>query len=274
MSISFQKCVAIAAVTFLLGSCASPKKIVYVQDIEGNASYEASKRYEAVLQPDDILGILVTSISPEVAAPFNMGPSGSGAGSAGSSGVSSSSSSSGSDSSPNQSGGLRSYLIDNSGYIDFPVLGKIKLGGLTKSEANALMVKKISEYITDPIVTMRILNYKISVLGEVKSPGVVESRGERITLLDALSAVGDLTIYGRRHNILIIREVEGKKTYNRIDITKSDFLNSPFYYLAQNDVVYVEPNRTKVNSSVIGADIGTFISLTSLAITIFLLITR
>lgn len=271
MSISFPKCVAVAAAIFLLGSCAARKKVVYVQDIDSKPNYDASTNYEAILKPDDLLGILVSSISPEVAAPFNIGPSGSASGGSGGGG---SSASGGSESSQGQNGGLRSYLIDNSGFVDFPIIGKIKLAGLTKSEANTLLVKKISDYITEPTVTMRILNYKISVLGEVQSPGIIESKGERISFLDALAAAGDLTIYGRRQNILLIREIEGKKTYNRIDITSSDFLNSPFYYMAQNDVIYVEPNKTRVNSSLIGPDISVFVSLTSLAITLTLLIIR
>lgn len=158
----------------------------------------------------------------------------------------------------NQNG--KAYLIDNTGFIDFPVIGKIKIGGLTRTEANKKLVEAVSEYITKPSINLSILNFKISVLGEVYRPGSYVIQSERITLLEALSKAGDLTIYGKRNNLLVIREVEGKKTYSRVDITSANFLNSPFYYLAQNDVIVVEPNKTKINSSVIGPDVTALLS--------------
>ena len=121
---------------------------------------------------------------------------------------------------------------------------------------------------------MRILNFKFSVLGEVKNPGSHTIPSERVTLLEALANAGDLTIYGKRDNILVIREKDGNKIYNRIDITKSDFINSEFYYLTQNDVVVVEPNKTRVNASAFGPNIGAIISATSLLISIIVLLTR
>lgn len=266
MSVSFQKYFLIAASALLLASCASKTKIVYLQDIDKNSSYEGMRNYEAVLQPDDLLGIVVSSVTPEAAMPFNVPdmPYGMNIGSENISGGMQS----------QQNRGLKTYLIDNSGQIDFPILGKVKLGGLSKTEANALMVEKISKYIKDPTVSIRILNYKVSVMGEVQRPGPIQLNGERISLLDALASAGDLTIYGQRKNILVIRDSEGKKTFNRVDITKSDFLNSPFYYLAQNDVVYVEPNQTRTNSSVIGSDISAFVSITSLVVSLTVLLLR
>ena len=132
----------------------------------------------------------------------------------------------------------------------------------------------LSAYIKNPTVNMRILNYKVTVQGEVNRPGTYPVQSERITLPEALSLAGDLTVYGKRSNILIIRETEGKVTTTRIDLTKPEFFNSQYYYLKQNDVVYVEPNKTKVNSSVIGPNITVAISAISLLITIVALTTR
>ena len=154
------------------------------------------------------------------------------------------------------------------------VIGKIKLGGLSRTEATFKMVSAISEYINNPTVNLRIVNYKVSVLGEVVTPNSYTIINERITILEALSLSGDLTIYGKRDNILVIREIEGVKTYNRVDITKASLLDSPFYYLAQNDVIYVEPNKTRMNSSKIGPDVGVLLSSISLLIAITVLLIR
>lgn len=240
-------------VPILFFSCASRKNVVYMQDIDKTKSYDQSTNYEPVLQPDDLLAIIVSTESAEIAAPFNLPEI---------------------QSADSDYRGLRTYLIDNSGYIDFPILGKVKLGGLTRSEANNKMVAAVSEYVKKPIINLRIVNYKISVLGEVNKPGSYNVIGERITMLEAITLGGDLTIYGKRDNILVIREKDGKKTYNRVDVTKPDFLNSPFYYLSQNDVVYVEPNKTKVNSSVIGPDVYVLFSSLSLLITVVVVLTR
>ena len=156
--------------------------------------------------------------------------------------------------------------------IDFPVLGKLKVGGLTRSEVLQLFKDKISKYIKNPIINLRIMNFKVSVQGEVTLPGTYNVASERITLIEAISMAKDLTIYGKRDNILVIREVNGVKSFNRVDITKADFINSPFYYLAQNDVVYVEPNKTKINGAAVGANTGVLISITSLLITVITLI--
>ncbi len=204
-----------------------------MQNIEDVKSYESSKLYEPILQQDDLLSIIISAENPEITVPFNLPQI------------------QGNYEINNNQNGIKTYLIDNQGFIEFPVIGKIKLAGLTRTEANKKLVQNISEYIKNPGVNLRILNYKVSVIGEVAKPGSFTIPNERVTILEALSLAGDMTIYGIRKNILIIREIEGKKTYNRVDITSSDFLNSPFYYLAQNDVVFVEPNKSKINSSVI-----------------------
>ncbi|OJX49478.1 MAG: sugar transporter [Flavobacterium sp. 38-13] len=239
-------------------SCASRKNVAYYQDIDQLSNLENTSSYETKLQPDDLLMIVVMAENPEVAAPFNL-PS-----------VIMQSSTE----FENQQLRINSYLIDNNGFIQFPIIGAIKLGGLTRTEAVAKMNQELSKYIAKPSVNLRILNFKITVQGEVTQPGVHNITSERITLTEALSLSGDLTVYGKRENILIIREKDGKKQAARVDITKADFLNSPYYYLSQNDVVYVEPNKTKVNSSVVGPNTAIVLSAVSLLVTIIALTVR
>ena len=132
----------------------------------------------------------------------------------------------------------------------------------------------LKKYINDPKINLRILNFKVTITGEVKQPGIRTITSERITLAEALAMSGDLTEYGKRDNIMIIREKDGKKEIGRVDITKADFINSPYYYLSQNDHVYVEPNRTKVNASSVGPNTGIIISAISLLLTVVAIIIR
>ncbi len=240
----------------VLLSCASKKKVVYLQDIDQTKSYDSSTLYEPKLQPDDLLSIIVSAENPELTVPFNLPQI------------------QGNYEINNNQNGIKTYLVDNFGFIEFPVIGKLKLGGLTRTEATAKLVTAVGEYIKNPIINLRILNFKVSILGEVLKPSSFTLSSERITLLEAISMAGDLTIYGKRNNILIIREAEGKKTYNRVDITKSDFLNSPFYYLAQNDIVVVEPNKTRVNASVVGPNVTATISAISVLVTLMVVLLR
>ncbi|MEN9322382.1 MAG: hypothetical protein RIT03_1968 [Bacteroidota bacterium] len=251
-----KKTVVLALSLLVLLSCASKKKVVYLQDIDQTKSYDSSTLYEPKLQPDDLLSIIVSAENPELTVPFNLPQI------------------QGNYEINNNQNGIKTYLVDNYGFIEFPVIGKMKLGGLTRTEATAKLVAAVSEYIKNPIVNLRILNFKVSILGEVLKPSSFTLNSERITLLEAISMAGDLTIHGKRNNILIIREAEGKKTYNRIDITKSEFLNSPFYYLAQNDIVVVEPNKTRVNASVVGPNVTATISAISVLVTLIVVLLR
>lgn len=217
---------------------------------------ESSQNYEPVLEADDQIKIIVVAENQEVASPFNVSRTDA------KSGVST----------PGQETNI--YLIDNQGYIQFPVIGKIKLGGLTKSQAVAEMNSVLRKYVTEASVTISILNYKVTVQGEVARPGTFNVQSERLTLPEALAMAGDLTIYGKRENVMIVREKLGKKTVERVDITKADFINSPYYYLAQNDLIYVEPNRARINSSKTDPNVGIIISSVSLLITIIVLITK
>jgi polysaccharide export outer membrane protein len=241
----------------LFFSCASRKDVVYYQNIDSLVN-EKSNSYEVKLQPDDLLTIIVSAEDPEIAMPFNL--------------KSITVQNPGSLDAAVGQQTMQLYLVDASGSIEFPVLGKLKVSGLSRSEVLQMLQQKIGVYIKDPIINLRIVNFKVSLQGEVNAPGTYSVDSERITLIEALSKAKDLTIYGKRNNILIIRELDGVTSYNRVDITNADFINSDFYYLAQNDVVYVEPNKTKINGAAIGPNTGVIISITSILITLITLI--
>jgi polysaccharide export outer membrane protein len=247
-------------IAILLFSCASRKDLVYYQGIDGIAAQEKSNSYEIKIQPDDLLMIIVSAEDPEIALPFNLQLV--------------SVQSPGRLNTASQLGTMQLYLVDAAGFIEFPVLGKLKVSGVSRSEVLQMLQQRIGIYIKDPIINLRLMNFKVSLQGEVSRPGTYGVDSERITLIEALSKAGDLTIYGKRNNILIIREIDGIKSYDRVDITKADFINSPFYYLAQNDVVYVEPNKNKLNGAAIGPNTGVIVSSVSLLIAIITLIIR
>ncbi len=254
----FKMSIAFIIMIAIFSSCTSNKKIIYLQSNGEQLITGQSITYEPVLKSDDVLMIVVSAENSEVAAPYNMKLV------------------SVLDNSDLASGRerIQTYLIDKDGAIEFPMFGKIKLAGLTRIEAIQKVKSLLTNHIKDPLVNIRILNFKVSVLGEVNKPGVHTIQSERITLLEALSLSGDMTIYGKRNSILIIREIEGEKVIKKVDITKREFINSPYYYLSQNDVIYVEPNKTKVNASVIGPNITVGISALSLIITIIALTLR
>ena len=240
----------------LFFSCTSKKNISYLQDIDTAVVPSSALVYEPQLQEDDVLSITVAAENPELTAIFNLPEV------------------QGLSTNATAQNRLKTYLVDNEGYIDFPVLGRLKLAGLTKGEAIKKMTVRIADYIKNPIITIRILNFKISVLGEVQRPGSFPFGSERITVLEALSLAGDLTIYGKRNNVLLIRESEGVKSYHRIDLTSTLFLNSQYYYLAQNDILIVEPNNTKINSSVVGPNVSAILSAVSILTTIIALVIK
>ncbi|QBN19809.1 polysaccharide biosynthesis/export family protein [Flavobacterium nackdongense] len=244
----------------LVFSCKPREELVYYQNIDGLASSDKRNSYEIKIQPDDMLMIIVSAEDPESALPFNLT-----AASVPTTMGSNAYSRIGQES-------LQTYLVDAAGTIDFPVLGQLKVAGLSRSELMQLLESKISKYIKNPIINIRLTNFKVSVQGEVTNPGTFAINSDRVTLIEAISMAKDLTIYGKRDNILIIREVNGVKSYNRVDLTKADFINSPFYYLAQNDVVYVEPNKVRINGAAVGSNTGVIISVTSLVITLITLI--
>ncbi len=243
---------------FLMGSCASSEKFALLQNVAPNDK-EKTADFQATLQPDDLLMIIISTDNPLISQPYNL-------------------STVNVASIETEIGIMQqrqlNYQIDQEGNIQMPNLGTVKAAGKTRNQLMADISKLLEGKIENPVITIRILNYKVSVQGEVNKPGTFTIATERITLLEALSMAGDLTIYGKRDNILIIREENGVKSFQKVDITKGDFINSPYYYLSQNDMVYVEPNKTRVNSSVIGPNITVGISALSLIITIVALTTR
>jgi polysaccharide export outer membrane protein len=254
MKINLKTFLLIFFTSIVLFSCVPRKRLVYLQDIDNQKSYEISMRYEPTLQPDDLLNVIISAENPEVTLPFNLPQI------QGNYGLNESQSN------------IKTYLIDSDGFIEFPVVGKMKLGGLTRSQAIGLLKEKISFYITNPSVNLRIMNFKISVLGQVVKPGSFAIPSERITFLEALSLAGDLGVYGKRNNILVIHEQEGKKTYTRIDLTKTDILSLENYYLSQNDIIYVEPNKTFINSSAVGPNITVILTGITVLTTILILL--
>lgn len=210
-----------------LAACKAPEKVLYLQDLNQPLEQALEQTGGMKIQKDDLLQINILANNPEVAKPFNLMAQISGMGTT--------------SSNPEQT----AYLVDASGNIDIPVLGRMTVEGLTTEEVKNAISKQLQEknLIKDPVITVRILNFKVSVLGEVKNPGVVDVKGERITVLEALSKAGDLTIQGRRDHVAVIREVDGKRMVNYLDLKSKDIFESPYYYLKQNDVVYVEPNN-------------------------------
>ena len=169
---------------------------------------------------------------------------------------------------------LNGYLVDNNGEINLPILGKLKVEGLNRNELIKILEEKLIPYLKNPIVYVQIQNYRVTILGEVKNPGTYSIPNEKISLLELIGISGDLTIYGKRNNILIIREINNVKNEIRVDLTKQNILSSSDYYLQQNDIIYIEPNRSKINSSLVSPTAGIFISIASLIITTINLIVK
>lgn len=239
-------------------SCTHKKNLVYFQG-DLNKGVE-SKAYNPVLKTDDLLSITVMDLDAEAVRPFNLPI------------VNNNQNLGGyAQGNPPPPG----YLIDGDGMIDFPVIGKIKVAGLSRSSVIDTLKKALKPYLAHPTVLLRILNYKVTVLGEVRNPGTFTIPNERITLPEALGIAGDLLITGVRKTVLVIREVDGKKEEYRVDLTSKELFTSPVYYLSQNDVVYVEPNRAKINSSVVNTtNISLVVSVVSLLVTMAVLFTR
>jgi polysaccharide export outer membrane protein len=212
--------------------------------------------------PKDVLTITVSTVNPEASAPFNL--------------IVHPTLTSTSSNVSTSGGSLQTYLVDNKGLIDFPVLGSLQVGGLSKSECEKMIHDKLLPYLNateNPVVTVRMSNYKISVLGEVNKPGMFTVSNEKINILEALAQAGDLTIYGVRDKVKLIREsASGKKEIIRINLNDAEIINSPYYYLQQNDIVYVEPNKVKARNSTIGQSTTLWLSGTSILVSLASLI--
>jgi polysaccharide biosynthesis/export protein len=221
----------------LLTGCVQTKQLAYFQGETSRVdTLTAATRYVPKIQPGDVLSVQVSSLNPEASSFFNpysalaIADRG------------------GMPTTPTNATPLpaqNGYLVDNTGTIELPVLGKMNVAGQTTSQVKDRLRESLKEYLKEPTVNIRNLNFRISVMGEVLRPSLFTIPNEQITLLEALSLAGDVTIYGRRENVLIIREENGKRTFSRVDLTRRDLFSSPNYYLHPNDVVYVEPGKAR-----------------------------
>ena len=227
---------AVAAIAMSMASCSSTPRspLTYFTDIDAIPQFETIGDYRVRIAPADELFITVTSVVPEATAQYNtplVNPA--------------ASSSLVSQSQPRQ----QTYIVDSKGDINFPMLGRIHVAGMTLEELTTTLEKKISEDVLDPIVRAELINFKVNVAGEVKQPGAIPVTTSRFSVLDALTAAGDLTEYGERNNVLVIREENGQRTHTRLDLNSAESLSSPYFYLKQNDYVYVEPNKIRKDNS-------------------------
>lgn len=241
----------------VLASCTSRKKIVYFQDIDSTALEDVDNYSDQLeIATNDILNINVRTLNPDAALQFN----------------------------PQAGQGqqnirldilkVNGYLVKKDGTIDFPELGAIPVKGKSTKEVQRFLEKELQDYLKNPIVSVRVINYKFTVLGEVNRPGTYEIVEENYTLLQALGQAGGLTINGKRKNVLVIRHEDGERIAKRIDLTSSDWMNSPFYFVKQNDQIYVEPNNPQVKRAGFIGNASTVLSALSVILSAIVIIFR
>ncbi len=222
----------------VLSSCSTVKNITYFQDRLVDAPEKIDEHAGIVIQPKDMLSIVVSSRNPELAPMFNLPLVSYQAGSeiVGSAGAAQR---------------LMGYVVDNDGFIEFPVLGRLEVKNMTRWALSEMIKGKLIKggYISDPVVTVEFMNFKVSVIGEVNSPGTYDIEGDKVTILEAIARARDLTIFGKRENVSVIREIEGHRTIYQVNLCSVDLFKSPAYYLQQNDIVYVEPSEIKARQS-------------------------
>jgi len=244
---TFVCALAFACVVMLAPSCATKKDILYFQNIEEVEPQQLTTQYEAVIKKDDRLSIVVSGPDKTVTAPYNLT-----LGEMGANGMSSS---------MNPETSVLTYLVDPNGNIDFPILGTIHVEGMTRNQLVNYLTQEIGKDVKDPIVVVSIKNYKITILGEVKAPGTYTMDSEKITILQALGRAGDLNLTAEREGILLIREEDGKEKHYTLNLKSADLLNSPQFYLQQNDVIYVPASASRVaNATMASGVISTVLS--------------
>jgi polysaccharide export outer membrane protein len=229
--------VYLLSVVLFLSSCGVRyKSVPYFQDLKDSGMVQENiNNYTALkIQKDDVLAITVSSLNAEASMIFNMGNTTSNQGN----------STAGTDPRLTANG----FLVDQNGAIQLPLVGAVKVAGLTTLAARELVQNKLANYLKEPVVSLRLINFKVSVLGDVARPGVYPVQNERVSVSEALSMAGDLTITALRNNVLLVREIEGKRQYIRIDLQKKELFNSPYYYLQNNDVLYIQPSNAKYAS--------------------------
>lgn len=235
----------ISIIVLFFTSCKTKEDIVYFQNAKNFETIVDTDTFQAKLKVGDMLTIYVSTLDLTVTQPYNVVIQ------------------------TGTTGELIQYVIDFEGNIDFPVLGKVKLLGLTIEEAKELFKKKFEEgqLLKDPVIIINFTNFRVTVAGAVNNPGVYSVSGERISILEALGLAGDLEIKARRDNVLVVRDFNGSKTYTRVDLTNKEIFNSPVYYLTQNDYVYVEPNNSAISSASGDTRINTIITISSFLLT-------
>lgn len=249
MKMKLKLILPVAGLLLLATACGPEREIAYVSDAARDSSVVIAGEFSKGIQANDILYIYVESQTPLATISFNQETNKSAV------------SATGTVINPGSTS-VQGYLVNQDGYITFPVLGKLKVLGMTHAELARQLEEQLKSegHVTDPVVTVKLMNFRVCVLGDVAHPGQLVVQGERLTIFEALSMVGDLTIYGRRENVTIIREENGQRTIGTLDLTKQDVFNSPYYYLHQNDVVYVEPNERKKRNADRDPMIMTYIS--------------
>lgn len=241
---------------FSILSCTSTRKLTYFGGVKDKTFYGTDKPDEILIAPNDILSIEISSLSPEATEIFN----------------------------PDKQSVVRTttvtgastvrggYLVNPEGYIHLPVLGRLKAAGQTKEQLKSTITQAIldQKLLKDPLVEIRFLNYEVTVLGEVDNPTVITVPSEKISMLKAIGLAGDLTIYGKRDNVLLIRDENGNRTTHHVDLTSPDFLSSPYYYLEPNDIVYVQPNKARATQSSLWPELVPIL-LTGLSVAVIVL---
>lgn len=245
------KFIGVAGLLLVLNGCVSSEKILYFQDDKNVVVDDNVINFQPKLQYGDILSINVTSLTPEAAVPFNVFEA---------------------------QGTINQrplpYIINIDGEINFPGVGTYKVLGMTTKQLTDDLTLKLVPFLKDPIVNVRLQNFKVTVMGEVRSPGSYTIENERITIVEAIGLAGDLNIQAKRKEITLIREQEGRRVFIPVDLTRKDLFNSPYFYLAQNDIIYVEPNKTRINSSGVGSNTAVLISSLTLLVSVTALILR
>ena len=243
--------------TFLLLSCGSTKKVTYFENKDAIDASLSKQLYDAKIMPKDVLQIQVFTMNPEASDPFNLIKKG----------ISNTSTTS-----ATAQGTIYDYLVDNEGNIDYPVIGTVHLGGLTKNEAEALIKSKIQPYMAETenvVVHVRMVNYKYAVLGGVAKPGLFTTQNAKVSILEAIAQAGDLTIFAERDKIFLIREnSEGEKEYHQLNIHDANIISSPYYYLQQNDVIYVEQKKSVARNAFFSSNTSMWFTLTSMLMSV------
>jgi len=241
----------------MMSSCASKTDILYLQDANSNNTSNITYQ-NSTIQPNDILKITVETLVPEAALPYNRGAS------------------SGAVVNSIELIKLNGYLVSNEGTINFPILGLLKVSNLTTFEIESKIKKLLIDggHLKNPSLDVRLLNAKITILGEVKAPGTYTFTEQNITILQALGYAGDLTINGKRDDIIITRDINGVRKISHIDLTSTDFMNSEYYFVKPNDNIIVNQNNPRVKESGFIGNIGTVLTIASLALSITILLSR